>query len=302
MADRSDIINLEVLELYDQILTIGPKWDEKVPKTNHFVEMANRSIFEIDDVLTDFRFEAHSTDLSFKDTSKLQDAIFLVFKEQGLSLRPDGRLYPIHPLDVANKLITKLGCTNPGLWVSGLLHDVVEDVESYNKNPDRIGVQFGQYVQEVVQGMTNKLAIPIEIKLYESILKRQFGIGDDAVESVIWNLFYFRDIQKKLEDPRVLAVKSCDFHDNIFSLTDMVASDFQLRLANKYLPVVNLIVSGLNGLTQDEIESLSLDSSKVRSFAREYVAGVSKVEVMAKTWKHHDLQNRARDYFCEYVF
>lgn len=283
--------NTEVRDLAQRLEQSGPEWTRRVAESNGNWEIVRGSLGDIDTLLSEYRSIVNSH-FSTAEIDKINSAISLVFEEQGLALRKDAKLYPIHPLEVSYNIVRDLSCTHVDLVVGGLLHDIIEDVKSYADHPERIGQQFGEDVQEIVQAMTNKWMPKSERKEYAGRMQG-LGYDDQTTRAILGNIDYYIGVKEKLEDPRVLIVKSYDFRDNAFRLSNLDSNRaMQSRLANKYLPLIDVFVSRFADLAGRAGE-FGVSAEGVRKLATKFMEARAKVDGYARQWQHYSSQSES---------
>ena len=184
-----------------------------------------------------------------------------------------------------------LGSNDPDLVVAGLLHDVLENVSSFQDDPERLLTQFGPSVFEIVQGMTNQ-HIPDDLRSEYTDALQSRDYSPEQMAAVMKHFDYFRGVRIKLQDPRVLVVKSADLVDNV-ALRGLDAQPrVQRRIASKYLPTLDLFIAGFRdsaaevadlGVTQEGVERLTAELESERANLTSY----------AKQWQHYEAQQHA---------
>jgi hypothetical protein len=282
--------NLEIKDLVSRLKQVGPEWTKKVYETDEKWKVVRQSIVEIDELISNYKFLVSKSRFSTIDADRIESALSLVCEEQGLALRKDAKLYPIHPIEVSYNILKDLNCRNVNLVVGGLLHDIIEDVEYYTYHPEIIGDKFGFEVQEIVQGMTNKLLPNSERREFVRRIQISLGNDDETTQAVFKNIEYFIGVKKKLQDPRVLIVKSYDLRDNTFRLSNLDSNKtLQLKLANKYLPLMDVFVERFTNFA-DNAEKLGVSMEGALGLSTRFREEREKLETYAKQWKHYNAQ------------
>lgn len=90
------------------------------------------------------------SELNKEDRKNIRAAYELALEAHKDQRRKSGEPYILHPIAVATICAEEIGL-GPTAIVSALLHDVVEDTDI---TLDEIGVQFGERIQEIVDGLT----------------------------------------------------------------------------------------------------------------------------------------------------
>lgn len=272
-----ELRNKEVIALAFQLDEL--KWTKEVPKTDENETKALLSLFPLDELLNSYKNLVKKT-YSKKQLNKIDEAIDLVFENQGTQLRKEVSLYPGHPIEVSYNLVSQLNCTNLDLTLAGLLHDVVEDVPEYNLEPSLLGKQFGSNVQHIVQGLSNKL-LPLEdYEIYKNALSFGLKYDKQLIENILPLMEYFVGVKEEIKDPQILIVKAYDFGTNALKLDKLSdAPELQSKLANKYLPLFDEISLSIGhlipnskqyGVSAEGLEELRTVYNVKRHTVKEY--------------------------------
>ena len=227
------------------------------------------------------------------DRRVIGEALDITFRHKGLDLRKNGSLYVAHPLRVSKYIIEQFGCSNQVLVVAGLLHDVPEDIPVYHNRPDLIENRFGSEVSEIVLGMTNQKLSPELKREYSARVEAELGYNSVTTAAVIKHLEYFLGIEKKIQDPRVLVVKSADIRGNVSSIHRLDPGT-RSRIAAKYAPTVDLFLEGFKGLA-DLSDQLGIDANSGRDMTMTFISGRPMVEAYVQEWQHYEAQQQAFD-------
>ena len=242
----------EVQNLERRLEKTGPEWTEKVSQSNNNFQRAYDSLQEIDNLLIKYRALLGESDFTAENVNLINSAVSLVFEEEGLTLRPDAKLYPIHPLETSYSLLSELDCKNSDLVISALLHDTMEDVDEYRKHPEKIGRIYGKVVRTIVEGMTTKSLSGKVRASYELQIRERLGLDKNAMALVMDNIDYYVGVRQELmQNSLVRITKSYDFADNALKLSNLDSNPkTQQRLANKYLYLIDDFIEGFEEIAK----------------------------------------------------
>lgn len=290
-------------------------WKEvKVENTAKNREQVTASVDEIADLLGRLLKAVDGSPSMPTDKMEIRDAIRLLFEKQGYILRKDLKLYPIHPLQVALSFVEEYGISDKDFVIAALLHDFMEDVPEYTKEPDLIGQQFGLVVQKFVTSLTNKDLTPVAQNWFKSYLAQTTGqklTGDkenplDAVMSqIVYQLGVFAKISKSFD---TLLLKSADFSSNALKLSNLTPPESlrtekpkeyialkktQARLASKYLGLIQIFQQEFKRMEEDEEKKgATANTTLIRALQerqRIYGEAIPQVEKWASEWDHAGL-------------
>ena len=286
-----------VRDLSDKIEEVGSEWKSKVVEEAENRNIMRESLNQIDKQLSEYR--CHLRDIGFTDREieKAESALDLVFSEQGLALRKDGSLYPSHPIEVSDKLLIELRCKNLDLVIAGLLHDVIEDVETYKKNPKKIQEIYGKNVYELVDGMTNKQLSPDKEKFYKDGLREVLRNDERCAKEVYKNIEYFVGVADKIRDPKICVLKAVDFSSNALNLPSLNHDErVQSRMANKYLALIDEFGKNFGRVFENAFE-LGIEPESIARLEQKFADAKPQIQSYARKWKYYDAQEKAFDYF-----
>lgn len=300
---ESTFINTQIKKLSfdgDDLL-----WTDEILRSAENEKKAEDSIRDIRRVLTEL-LEFVYTDESLRAGSgKILKAIEVLFDEEGKKLRAEIKLYPIHPLQVAVNLIRDFGITEPDLIVSAILHDIIEDVEKYGKNPDLIGRMFGKKVQRNILAVSNKELSDDEKDFLRGffIEKLQLDAGSpetakslDAIMEILeYQIGVSRETRK---DPAILILKSADLSDNALSQKNLADNPrAQSRLSSRYKGLLISFSEKLEALAQAESskEKEKRNDTLIKGLglnAKLYRTSYAELDGYSKKWEHAELHKK----------
>ncbi len=122
------------------------------------------------------------------EQGRLSDALTLAKRAHQGQKRDEGDPYVIHPIRIANMLISDLKVTDGNIIIAALLHDVVEDT---GITLEEIKEKFGEEVGELVHLLTRDKEKETKKEKFEKTLR---GSAEDKL------------------------LKACDYLDNLRSL------------------------------------------------------------------------------------
>lgn len=194
-----------------------------------------------------------------KDLKKIHEAIDLLFEKQTDTLRNDGRIYAVHPLEVTINLIETLKYNEPDLIIAALLHDILEDNPEVGE--EHIRERFGERVLAVMKGLT--------------YVKKS---KDKAEET----LAYQKHVIKEAENEDVLLVKVHDMETNALSLAKLKDPKRRKYLANKYLPIVIFFSEKLEQLSKKYWNLNRKYAEGLLAKAHKYKAAIPQIRSFAE--------------------
>ncbi|MBT4376748.1 hypothetical protein HOD29_05220 [archaeon] len=281
----------EVQNLERRLEKTGPEWTEKVSQSNNNFQRAYDSLQEIDNLLIKYRALLGESDFTAENVNLINSAVSLVFEEEGLTLRPDAKLYPIHPLETSYSLLSELDCKNSDLVISALLHDTMEDVDEYRKHPEKIGRIYGKVVRTIVEGMTTKSLSGKVRASYELQIRERLGLDKNAMALVMDNIDYYVGVRQELmQNSLVRITKSYDFADNALKLSNLDSNPkTQQRLANKYLYLIDDFIEGFEEIAK-KTDQFDISREGIIKIKKRYIQARPEVKKYAQQWKYYGTQ------------
>ena len=224
------------------------------------------------------KFVKRILNYSQEDTEKISAAAVYAAKKHGDQRRKSGEPYLIHPIAVAEILISYN--MDADTVCAGLLHDTLEDTETTEE--DLAGL-FGKEVGEMVQAVTkiSRITQDKSIQEAETIKKMFFAMSKDL---------------------RVILIKLADKLHNMRTLSGL-NSDRRIAFAKDCLDIFAPIADSLGMQTmKSELEDLSLKALKPESYdyistyllerKGEYTAFIKQVSrAIEEACKKEGLQN-----------
>lgn len=179
------------------------------------------------------------TTLSDEDKKLIRKAFEVALDGHKDQRRKSGEAYIFHPLAVARIVAQEIGLDGTSI-AAALLHDVVEDSETYSIND--IEQLFGETVARIVDGLTKISSLSKEQDMNVSLQAENFR----------------KMLLTLNDDVRVIIIKIADRLHNMQTM-DSMRADKQVKIASEtlyiYAPLAHRI--GLYNIKTD-LEDLSL--------------------------------------------
>lgn len=189
------------------------------------------------------RFFTKLSKYSKEDAEKIKRAALFADERHGDQKRASGEPYIIHPIAVAETLISL--DMDADTVCAGLMHDVLEDTETTH---EEIAELFGETCANLIEGVTKIAAIKLENKSLqeaETIRKMFFAMSEDI---------------------RVIIIKLADKRHNMSTLQFLRparAREIASECLDIYAPLADRL--GISWL-KDELEDLSLKMLKPETY------------------------------------
>ncbi len=209
------------------------------------------------------------------DIAMIEKAYSLCFSAHSGQKRASGEPYVIHPLSVAEILIS-MGMDSESIC-AGLLHDVVEDT---GVTTEEIEKKFNKNVALLVDGVTKlgKITIPHDQQQSENIRKMLIAMSEDIRVIII-----------KLAD-RLHNMRTLDY------LNEQKQRDISLETLEVYAPIAHRL--GIRAV-KEELEDLAIKHLDPVAYG-EVVELLNRRKIQHKEFLER-IQNKIRTKVSEYV-
>lgn len=169
-------------------------------------------------------------------------------------LRPDGRPYVTHVLEVAQRVLVWCPDADVDALTTALLHDAVEDqAERLAQKGSSVATAPRQRALDVVAGLFGRTVVErLELLTnpdFDSLARERFGAIAGADLAQRKAQLYMEHVAHAVHtDPWVAAIKLADFSTNAWQLDGVGDPARREKLRDKYRPVMRLFRDLLDDL------------------------------------------------------